>query len=163
MKKIIIIICVLNCCTMNNIEHQNIDIIIEYAQSYKYDLKNEVFTVRFMNKSPLDIKFYLNKSERQRIIDKYYALNINQIKKIDARTGNIYIEDNCMIMPKFFTMLNINGKGIRQVIQIDTGCDEYNLGANEAKRIKKFIKFTLDIIQAKPEIKKAPSSDVIYM
>jgi len=164
MKKLFFLyLLALNSCSQTKIKEKNIDIIIEGSQSYKYDLTHEVFTVFYMSKAPTEIMFHLSNEEKSKIIDKYYALNLEQLKKIDSRTGNIYIEDNCMTMPKDYTILRVKTKTISQVIQIDIGCDEYNSNSNVARRIKEFIKYTLNIIQAKPEIKNAPTSDVIYM
>ncbi len=67
-------------------------------------------------------------------------------------------------MPKDYTILYIKGKGITQEIQIDPNCNDFYLSNfSEANRVKKFIKFILDIIQAKPEIKNSPISDILYM
>jgi hypothetical protein len=150
------------------IKDKNLEIVIEDAQSYKYDLTKEVFTIFFMAKTPVNIYFHLTDDERNRIIDKYYELGINQMVGKNKITGNIYIEDNCMDMPKLTTILKVKSKERLQVIEIDTGCDDfyqpfYLSNYNVAKRIKDFLQFALSIIQSKPSLKNSPQSDIIYM
>lgn len=50
------------------------DIVIEYSQSYKFDLKNEIYSVYYMNKPPTKIKFHLSTIER-RLIEKKSLLS----------------------------------------------------------------------------------------
>ncbi len=152
-----------SCSPQDEID-KNLAITIQSSQSYKYDLENEVFTIFYVSKKPTEIKFHLTNEERNEIIKKYYSLKLNKISKIDKITGNIYIEDKCITMPKIYTILRIQSQNTSQEIQIDTGCDNYD-SSNfiEANKIKEFIKFALNIIQSKPGIKNSPTSDIMYM
>lgn len=83
---------------------KNLEILIQDAQSYKYDITKGVFTIFLMAKAPIKINFHLTDEEMNKIINKYYDLGINQIVGKDEITGNIYIEDNCMDMPKLYQL-----------------------------------------------------------
>ena len=149
------------------IKDKNLEIQIEDAQSYKYDLSKGIFTIFFMVKT-LKINFQLTNDEKNKITDKYYDLGINQIAEKNEITGNIYIEDNCMDMPKLTTILKVKSKGRLQVIEIDTSCDDfyqpfYLSNYNVPKRVKDFLQFIFTILQSKPSIKNLPQSDIIYM
>lgn len=138
--------------------------VIEYAQSNKVDLAKGIYTVFFMGKLPLEIKFKLSAAERAQIIDKYYSLSIDKLNEIDQITGNVYIEDKCMIMPKTYTYLTAKRDSITQQIQIDEGCDDYSPDKSDiAKKVKAFLRYVDTIIQSKPEVKNAPHSDIIYI
>ena len=165
MKKILgFYLILITSCSSQQLLDKNIDIVIEEMKSYKYDLKNGIFTIFYLSKLPTKIKFNLTNKEQNEIIKSYYSLNLNKIKTINKQTGNIYIEDECMTMPKNYTILHVKTKSLLQEIQIDMGCDNFYLSNfREANRIKKFIKLVLNIIQSKPEMKNAPGSDILYM
>lgn len=163
-KLTVLLILIFFGCSSNNINDKNIEIVIEFAQSYKYDLHKEVYTVFYINKPPDEIKFHLSDNEKRKIIGKYYDLDINKISGKDKITGNTYIEDKCMIMPKLFTIIHVKGKDKLQEIQIDVGCDDFYLSNfSKAKRIKKFLQFVDGIVKSKPQIKNAPTSNIMYM
>ena len=150
------------------IKDKNLEIQIEDAQSYKYDLSKGIFTIFFMGKTPLKINFQLTNDEKNKIIDKYYELGINQIAGKNEIAGNIYIEDNCLDMPKLTTILKVKSKGRLQMIEIDTSCDDfyqpfYLSNYNVPKRLKDFLQFIFTILQSKPSIKNSPQSDIMYM
>ena len=150
-------------CSSNN-KDKNVEIIIEDAQSYKYDLKKEVYTIFYTNKVPTEIKFDLSKEEKDKIAEKYYDLRINKISGNDKRSKSIYIEDDCMTMPKLFTKIHLRTKNNLQEIKIDEGCNNFKLSNfNKAKRIKEFIQFVKQIVKSKPQIKNAAESNIIYM
>ena len=150
-------------CTSNN-KDKNLEIIIEDAQSYKYDLKGEVYTIFYTDKGFSEIKFDLSKEEENKIAEEYYDLRINKIAGDDKRFENIYIEDDCMTMPKLFTKIHVKTKNKLQEIKIDESCNNFKLSNyNEAERIKKFIRFVKQIVKSKPQIKNAPESNIMYM
>ena len=143
---------------------KNLEIIIEYAQSYKYDLTRSVYTVFYLDKPTTEIKFSLSNEEKNKIIEKYYDLRIHKISGIDKEMGTIYIQDRCWIMPKLYTILHVKAKNRLQDIQIDESCDDFHWrNSNRAKRINKFLQLIDEILQSKPEIKNAPKSDIGYM
>jgi len=142
----------------------SIDIIIEFPQSYKYDLKNEVYSVYYMNKPPTNIKFHLSTIERRLIEKNYYSLGIDKLKIEGKKSTKIFIKDKCMTMPKDYFIIHITHAGTYQEIKIDASCDNfYAWNINNANRLKQFIKLILDIIYSKPAVKNAPKSDILYM
>lgn len=70
-----------------------------------------------------------------------------------------------MIMPKLYTHLTIVNGNITQKIKVDEDCDEYRTveTGNLAQRIKAFVQLIDKIVKAKPEVKKAPLSDIMYL
>ena len=151
-------------CSNDKLKDRNIEITIDHAQSYKYDLTKGVFTVFLMDKPDTAIIFHLSGDERNRIVDQYYELGIDKITGVDKELGVIIIDDGCMIMPKITTVLHVKTKNKVQDIQIDENCNDYYLGnAGKAKSVKQFLKFIDTIVRSKPEIKNAPRSNVIYM
>ena len=123
------------------------------------------YTLYFINnKPPTVISFHLTDIEKKNITNKYYSLKLYKLNKINNITGNIYIKDKCMTMPKDRTILEVKTKGRKQEIQIDLYYDSFYLSNFiEANRVKKFINFVLLIVNSKPEMKNAPSSDIMYM
>lgn len=145
-------------------EENDIEIIIEEPQSYKYDLTHRVFTTYYMTKPKIEVKFKLSEDEESAIKKKYYDLKIYEINQINNITGNTLIDDDCGTMPKFYTIIKIKKPASSQEIQIDKSCDNFYLSNFViAHRIKEFIKIVTDILQSKPEIENVPKSDIIYM
>ncbi|MFZ1372009.1 MAG: hypothetical protein WAR78_16615 [Ferruginibacter sp.] len=151
-------------CNSEIIKDKSINIVIDGAQSYKYDLTKGIYTVHFMDRPDTIIKFLLSSDEINKIVDKYYDLEINDITGVDKELGTILIEDNCMIMPKPFTILHVKSKTKSQDIQIDEGCDKFSLGnVKRGKSVTLFLDFIRAILKSKPEINNAPKSNVMYM
>lgn len=164
MKEIVFISVITLLSCSSKVKDTNIEIIINDNQSYKYDLKNNVYTIYYMNKAATEIKFNLSKEEKHTIINSYYTLKIDKITDINKITGNIYIDDKCTTMPKSFTKLHIKTNYSLQEIQIDEDCNDFYLSNYlKAKRIKRFLKVIRNILQSKPQIKNAPVSDIMYM
>jgi hypothetical protein len=136
----------------------NIDISIAGAQSYKYDLTKQTYTVFRIFKADTIIHFELSVKEREQIIQQYYDLELNDIK------GTHSIEDDCMIMPKLYTTLQVKSQHGLQEIMIDEECSDFKPGVTgEGKRIQVFLKFVKKIINSKPAISSAPQSDILYL
>lgn len=151
-------------CSSEKKNDNSIQIVIQCAKSYKYDLRNRVYTVFFLSRPPFDIKFDLTTPENNSIIKMYYDLNLYELKNINQITKNIYIKDGCATMPKLFTILQVKSAEQNQEIQIDQDCNDfYFSNFQTARKVKFFIKFIEDIIQSKPEIKNAPKSDIWYI
>ncbi len=151
-------------CHQKKVRDKDISIIINVAQSYKYDLTKGEYTVYFMDRPDTVLKFLLSPAEATKIVDRYYTLEIDNITGVDKELGTIYIEDNCMMMPKPYTILHIKSKSNSQDIQIDEGCDNFSIGnVKRGKSVKAFLDFIRDIMKSKSEIKNAPHSNVIYM
>ncbi len=147
------------CATVVDVQSRNYDmeIAIEYALSYKYDLTKQTYKVINIQ-GDSTINFSLSSQERRQIIDKYYSLCLNEIK------GEYKIGDICMIMPKFYTKLKVKSKSINQVIIFDEDCEDYEpMYESKGKRAVAFLQFIRDVLAKKPEIKNAPTSDIIYM
>ena len=148
----------LSCSTKKKVGDYNLEFIIKDAISYKYDLKKQVFYVFNSMKPDTTIKFDLTTDEQKRIVDKYYELDLEEIK------GEIRIDDKCMIMPKPYTVLNVQAKGLWQNITIDESCSYYiPPDSSQRKRGASFLHFVEDILQPKPEIKKNRHSDIMYL
>jgi hypothetical protein len=161
---VLVILLILGSCHSEKIRNKSFDITIDDAQSYKYDLVNGVYTVHFMDRPDTTIRFHLSADEASKIVDMYYNLEIDNINGVDRDWGTIYIEDNCRIMPKPYTILHVKAKTTQQDIQIDEGCDDFTFGnKRRGKSVKHFLDFIRMILQSKPEIKGAPQSNVIYM
>ena len=143
---------------------KNLRVVIKNGLSDKVDLMKGVYTVFFIGKPPVEVKFELTSAEKAQIINKYYFLALYELKEVNAHWGTIYIEDECMTMPKIYTYLTVEGDGITQQIQIDESCDDYSRGKSDrAQRVKTFLEFVNGIIKVKPGMKDAPESDIIYM
>lgn len=154
---ILIIAIIFNACASKQ-KDENIKIVIDYPNSYRYDLDKQVFTVFFSTKPPLEIKFSITKHERTKIKNEYYKLGI------DDFAGNTDFADKCVIMPKLYTMLSIKTGSKIQRIQIDEGCNNFVLSNFiKANRVKSFLNLIRNILQSKPQIKNAPTSDIIYL
>ena len=163
-KKLYFILLILfSSCSLKP-KHEPIEVIVKFNESYKYDLSKGEYTIFYLNQPPTIINFHLSAQEMKEIQNKYYSLNIDKIKKNDKRNEKIFMVDNCRIMPKDNTILNIQSKNIKQEIQIDLYCNSYPLSNwIEARHVKRFIAFVVKIIRSKPEIKNAPLSDILYM
>jgi hypothetical protein len=143
---------------------KNLQVVIKNALSNKIDLIKGIYTVFFISKPPFEVKFELTPIEKEQIINKYYSLALYELKEVDAHWGTIYIEDECMIMPKIYTYLTVERDSVTQQIQVDESCDDYSWGKSDrAQRVKTFLQFVDGIIKAKPEVKNAPESDIWYI
>jgi len=159
----IVVLFTLTGCKSEKVKDKNINIAIDVAQSYKYDLANGIYIVHFMDSPDTAIKFYLSPDEANKIADMYYDLEIDTITGVHKDLGTIVIEDNCMEMPKPYTILHVRTKTKKQDIQIDQGCNDFPLSNEKRDRsVNAFIDFTRHILLSKPEIKNAPVSSVEY-
>ena len=128
------------------------------AQSYKYDIKRQTLTVFNHLRQDTTITFNLTSAEKEKIVSKYFKLNLDEID------GNQRIDDKCMIMPKLYTTLRVKSEiGVQELI-IDEDCNDYNLKfVIRGRRISAFLEFVRKMLHAKPEIKNAPKSDIFYI
>lgn len=159
MKNFIVSLLVfLSACVSKTRENADIEIVIQDAQSYKFDLKNEIYTVFFMSKPSADIKFNLTDKEKREIINRYFSLNLDKLP------DQLKIRDKCEGFPKLFTTLSVKNKGKKQELQVDESCEQFSISDYEnGKNLKDFIQLVRDIITSKKEIKAAPKSDIFYM
>lgn len=141
---------------------ENIQVIIQHAQSYKVDVMNGIYSVFFISKPTLELKFELSIEEKRQIVEKFYSLDLPNLLPDKAEV--LHIEDECFIMPKIYTYLSVNGDSLTRQFEIDTSCDDFDqLNADKARRIKSFLEYVSKIIYAKPEVKNAPESDIFYL
>jgi len=144
-------------CSPNKKE-EDIKITIDYPQSYRYEIDKELYTVFFLSKPALHIKFSLTKVELTKIKTKYYDLGIDNI------ADDTNFKDDCMIMPKLKTILTVKSESAIQRIEIDEDCDDFYVSNFlKANKVKEYLKIIREILKAKPEIKNAPMSDIMYM
>lgn len=161
MIRIVFTFCIatlLSCSTKEQNRNRNIEIIIQDAASYKYNLKKEVATVFFQSRTPSEIKFQLTDEERNNIIESYYSLGIADLE------DSTNIQDRCLDMPTFNTIIYINSTSRNQRLIIEQDCNKISMSdILKARRIKKFLKIVYKILGSKPELKTLPNSDIIYI
>ncbi len=149
---------IFSCASSDQVKDEELAIIIEGAQSYKYDLQLETYSVFNMMKSDTTIHFQLTNDEKKQITEKYYSLQLNNLK------GKQKIEDSCFQSPKLYTTLRVKSREQEQEIIIDEGCEDYSkIFESKGKRVGAFLEFVRSLLKTKPEIQAAPSSDILYM
>ena len=157
-KFIFIIVICFSCSSNYKMKDANFELVIEVTKSYKYDFINGIYTIFYIDKSPEEIKFQLSEDEKNSIQEKYYELNLNKLP------NDINIDGTCMNMPKLYTVIQIKTTNTLQKIQIEMGCDKFNiLKTGRAKRINNFINYVYQILNSRPEIKNSPKSNVDYI
>ncbi|GAB2656765.1 hypothetical protein GCM10027036_07770 [Flavihumibacter cheonanensis] len=141
---------------------KNIQVIIQHAQSYKVDVMNGIYSVFFISKPTLEVKFELSIEEKRQIVEKFYSLDLPNL--LPEKEEVLHIEDECFIMPKIYTYLSVKGDSLTRQIEIDTSCDDFSqFNADKANRIKSFLDYVSKIIYEKPQVKNAPESDIFYL
>ncbi|MDP4262232.1 MAG: hypothetical protein Q8941_06845 [Bacteroidota bacterium] len=156
MKAMLLVYVLLISCNSARVKKDTkLNISINIGQSYTIDLSKKIYTVFFLSRSPLHVKFNLTGDEAEKIKDMYFSLKLYDI-------GNVELKDTCLNNPKIYTYVNVKSNSIDQQIKIDESCRGFkdNYGAY---RVNKFIQLVQEIIKSKEEIKDAPSSDVEYM
>lgn len=144
--------------------HKSFQVEVTHGQSSKVDVMHGIYTVFFAEKPALEIKFSLTPVEKEQIIRTYYTLALDKLTAVDAHWKTFYIDDDCMIMPTIYTYLTVKRDTITQRIQIDKACEDYKWRrGGKAKRVKAFLQVVDRILNAKPELKKAPASDIMYL
>src|SRR5215218_4455177 len=96
---LVLLLSIIACSTNDKMKDGNIEIVIQIAQSYKYDLHQETYTT-FNMQGDTTIYFHLTKEEKRQVVQKYYSLGLDELK------GKQEIEDNCLVMPKLYTTLH---------------------------------------------------------
>ncbi len=78
---------------------------------------------------------------------------------------HLFMEETSGMVRCRLKIINYSNNGGRsQEIQIDEGCNDFKFSnQKEAKAIKEFIQFIRTILDSKPEIKKVPRSNMLYM
>lgn len=164
-------ILIFSCSTKKKID-VNIQLSITISQSYKYDLSNTVYIVygieesdsngtRYFLDSSVVIKFFLSVDEKNKIIKKYYDLSLDKLADKEL------LEDNCnKTMPlTLYTLIAKTKKTTKILVtdmNIDEDCEEYQYKLQRLK-LREFIKYCIDLVNSKPELKNAPTSAMIYM
>ncbi|HEY6502412.1 MAG TPA: hypothetical protein VIZ28_00430 [Chitinophagaceae bacterium] len=136
---------------------QIMGITIESAWSYKYDLDSGIYTVYFMSKEPVEVKFYLSKEEKEEVFKKCHSLKLNN------NTKEINFDGNCPNLPTLYQTLLIRSAESSQKIKVSSSCDYSNTpDGHKAGQVMEFINWVTDLVGSKPEVKAAPESDIIY-
>jgi hypothetical protein len=142
----------------------NIQVLIQHAQSYQTDVLNGNYSVFFVSKSPVVVKFDLTSAEKKQIIDKLYSLDLHKLKTENEISGILHFEDECFDMPKIYTNLIIKGDGYVNQFQIDESCTVFSREYSKiALKVKAFLDYVNSIIKVKPSVSNAPVSDIIYL
>lgn len=133
-------------------------IIVKTGHHDKIDLEKETYTVYFMNGTSYDCKFTLSDQEKMDILKMAQVCGLAKLK------GDIQVEDNCQMFPKVYTKLSFYAGDNKVQVSIDGGCDKHPLlKQGEAEDILKFLEFLHKKIASKPEVVKAPKTDIHYM
>jgi hypothetical protein len=127
----------ISCNSAHIEEDTNLTISIRYELSYKIDLNEKVYTVFFISKPPLKIKFNLADDEIKKISDKYFTLKLYEL-------GSLELSDSCMTYPMIYTYINVKSNSINQQIKFDENCE----GFMDDSRLKlhEFTQLISDII-----------------
>ena len=67
---------------------KNLRVVIKNGLSDKVDLMKGVYTVFFIGKPPVEVKFELTSAEKAQIINKYYFLALYELKEVNALSKN---------------------------------------------------------------------------
>jgi hypothetical protein len=149
---------VLSCSTEQRTGDRNIQIVLQDAQSYRYDLGKGVLTVYYLSKPPTTIPFHLSPKEKEEIIDTYYNLELDRLQDLTR------LEDECLDMPELATTINVQSAGRIQKIVIEEDCNSFSArDARKARKVKRFLKAVHSILYTKPEIRTPPPSDIFYI
>jgi hypothetical protein len=133
-------------------------IIVKTGHHDKIDLEKETYTVYFMNGTSYDCKFTLSDQEKKDILKMAQVCGLAKLK------GTIQVEDKCDMFPKVYTELSFSAGGNNVQVSIDGGCDQHPLfKQGESEDILKFLTFIYKKIAAKPEVVRAPKTDIHYM
>jgi hypothetical protein len=149
-----------SCSTNLNSRDLDLQVIINYARSYKYDLNAQTYTVSRVSKPDTVIHFSLSKGEIDRIISKYNDLGLasfqNQLNIVDSCFG-------LTASQQLSATIKATNKTSVQVITIQEGCEKFApVIAENGKKIISLLQFMRKIIDNKQEIIKAPKSDIQY-
>ena len=157
MQKIILLLFISSCSFFSE-KNINIDLTIKDGESYKYDLKNGIYTIYYMDKPPVEIKFKLTDNEKEMINNKYYEYQLDDLPLKIIITGNYARE------PTIYTSLHIQRKNVIQDLKIEEGCSEFNMFIqNKARKVNHFIEFVYIILNSKMEIKNSKKSNILYL
>jgi hypothetical protein len=131
---------------------------IRIGESIEYDFGNNTYSVFFLSKEPVIVKFSLSDKERECILISFHRLGINNIDH------DIAYVDKCDIHPKIFTTLKVFNKREHE-IKINPDCENFEKvsSAVSARRVVEFLEIVEKIMQSKQEIIQAPLSDILYI
>ncbi|WP_167289183.1 hypothetical protein [Paraflavitalea devenefica] len=133
-------------------------IIVKTGAHAKIDLEKETYTVYFMNGKSYDCKFTLSDQEKTDIFKTAQVCGLAKLK------GTIQVEDNCDMFPKVYTKLSFIAGSNNVQVSIDRGCNKHPLfKQGESEDIIKFLTFLHKKIASKPEVVRAPKTDIRYM
>ena len=111
------------CQCKNDVEnYAPVDAKIKIGESYEIDVKAKIYTVFFLEKPPLKVKFQLT-VEEEREIYKYYS-NID----FAGLAFEEPLPDNCNMFPKIYTQLIFHRANRDQKVVIDIDCDKFPSG-----------------------------------
>lgn len=162
----ITIVLLLWACSAKKKIDRNVRLSISLDQSYKYDFYNAIYTVYGIGKynsngnlykvtdSSVDIKFSLSQEEKNKIIDKYYSLDLEILP-------DTLLLDSCLkAMP--LSLYTVKATTKRKTQTLITDMEPACRSVLYTQRLREFIQYCLDIAKERPEIKKAPHSQILY-
>lgn len=124
-------------------------LIVKTGHHEKIDLEKETYTVYFMDLTSYDCKFTLTDKEKMDIVKMAQDCGLTKLK------GNVRIEGKCDIFPVVMTEMSFDAGNNHVQLSTD-GCDNHS-------KIEKFLSFLHKTISSKPEVVKAPKTDIRYM
>lgn len=156
---LILLVTLFSCSNKPASKDYAMEISIKDANSYKYDLKNQIYTVFGFMKKDTSIHFDLSIDEKRQIVDKYHELKLDSLGE-KTLINDIYDSD-----PTLYRYLKVQSNGKSQVINIEGSRNEKDYKPEDilaAKKINEFINSTLLILNSKAAIKNGPKSDMVY-
>ena len=122
-----------------------VEIVIDEANSYSYDIANGIYIVHMNNKKDLTINFIISDKDKNQILKEFYRLELDKI-------SSEKIEDDCYYLPKLLTTIHIKTKEKSSVISIDMSCNNFKWNNfREADKVKQFISFQIiEVNSAEP-------------
>jgi len=138
---------------MNN---GDLDIKINRDNIEYFDLKNQLYKVKFTNKGDVVIKFKLTDKEKQEIKKIYYE---NGLSKFKEKTE---IKNFCNF-PISITTITIIENNKTKEIKLFNSCSKYGIFNIKGRKTDNFLESIYKILYSKPEIKNAPKSNMMLI
>jgi hypothetical protein len=135
----------------------SVQLQIEDASNYSYDLNNRLMTVHFRSRPDSTVKFHLSDTELRSIIEKYYSLHLDTFK------GSEEVQDLFGLPSVPITLRVYSGKGVQELSFFSNSAAINHVNKEKSERLHTFFEFVHSILNEKPEIQKSKTSDIFYL
>src|SRR5258705_13203666 len=115
MKATLIIGFFLCSCKLSTPRDQDIVVVISVANNLTIDLSTDTYTIYFLSKPPLLVKFSLTSEDKERIRKTYFSLHLNEMARLVMPGG-------CKRDPQILTTITVKSQLIDQTVKIDESC-----------------------------------------